>query len=400
MPDPAGSSPSATGRCRSCQTHPVLVVRGTKKLRDRLTGVTPAVDDESTTVLGDWFATALFWRPHVALLVNQKTFLPVFMPLAPAATLLQRAPDAIADILRRHGADEAFVANELDEMRDVRVAATDDRSVVGVMSGFGSGGKFRMLTRGLALEELSVELAGMPLTTLDHRAGAPNRELAVILGIDTGKVVQFPVDRAAAPPTNPATTNVYQLKVTLSGAKPPIWRRLLVDGGATLHEVHEVIQAAFGWWNHHLYEFEFGRARYALPDPDWDMDFDMGSPTRDARTTRLDTVARSGTSFTYTYDFGDFWEHKVTVEKVVPASPELTVPSCTGGRRHGPPEDCGGVWGYEELLAILADPTHEEHEERRAWVAGMVDGDFDPERFDPGDFVDHLQAIRLAAFDN
>lgn len=91
----------------------MLVVRGTKKLRDRVR--VPVAGDEpaSTTVLGDWFATALFWKPQVALLVNQRTFVPVFMPLAPAATLLDRAPDAIAAVLRRHGADGAFIDAEL-----------------------------------------------------------------------------------------------------------------------------------------------------------------------------------------------------------------------------------------------------------------------------------------------
>ncbi|MCA1693536.1 MAG: hypothetical protein LC749_01725, partial [Actinobacteria bacterium] len=90
----------------------MLVVRGTKKLRDRVKGA-PVVDgDASTTALGDWFATALFWRPQVALLVNSRTLLPVFLELAPAATLLDRAPAAIEAVLRRHGVDDAFLAVE------------------------------------------------------------------------------------------------------------------------------------------------------------------------------------------------------------------------------------------------------------------------------------------------
>ena len=91
----------------------MLVVRGTKKLRDRVKGAPSAgAGDESSTVLSDWFATALFWRPHVALLVNRRTLLPVFMPLAPAATLLDRAPSAIETILRRHGVGDAFLTDE------------------------------------------------------------------------------------------------------------------------------------------------------------------------------------------------------------------------------------------------------------------------------------------------
>jgi hypothetical protein len=347
----------------------VLVVRGTKKLRDRLKAV-PAIDtDASTGVLGDWFATALFWRPQVALLVNQRTFVPVFVPLAPAATLLDRAPEAIAP--------------------------TNDRSVVGVMNEFAFHGQIRWQERGTDLEDLSVELAGMPLGPLRSRAGFPDRELAVVLGIDHGNVVQFPLQRGTGAPSTD-TANVYQLKVTLSGTKPPVWRRVLVDGAATLDELHEVIQAAFGWWNYHLYDFEFGRTRHGIPDPDWD----DGPPMRDARRTRLDQVAKPGTSFTYTYDFGDNWEHKVTVERIVPPTPDLELPACTGGRRAGPPEDCGGTWGYAELLDILADPTHHEHAERREWADGWGHGAFDADRFDPAEFTDNLRTLRLAVLDD
>ncbi|MEZ5260016.1 MAG: hypothetical protein R2705_24955 [Ilumatobacteraceae bacterium] len=151
-------------------------------------------------MLGDWFATALFWRPQVALLVNQKTFLPVFMPLAPATTLLQRAPEAIADVLRFHGVDEAFVASELAAMSDVRIAPTNDRSVVGVMNEYAFHGKLHWEIEGLDLAELSVGLARLPLGPLRTRAGAADRELAVVLGIDTGKVVR---SRPAGLPVGP-----------------------------------------------------------------------------------------------------------------------------------------------------------------------------------------------------
>jgi hypothetical protein len=372
----------------------VLVVRGTKKLRDRLKAE-PATDtDTSTGVLGDWFATALFWRPQAALLVNKRTLVPVFMQLAPAATLLDRAPEAIAAVLRRHGADDAFITAELASMDHARVAPTNDRSIVGVMNEFALHGQFLWQSGGADLDDLSVELARMPLGPLRNRAGSPDRELAVVVGIDRGNVVPFSLHQGAGAPSVD-TANVYQLKVTLSGTKPPVWRRVLVDGAAKLDELHEVIQAAFGWWNYHLYDFEFGRARYAVTDPDWN----YGPPTREAHRTRLDSVAKPGTSFTYTYDFGDNWTHKVTVEKVVPPTPDLELPACTGGRRAGPPEDCSGAWGYAELLDILADPTHHEHAERRKWADGWGRGEFDPDRFDPAEFADNLRTIRLAVLD-
>jgi len=376
----------------------MLVVRGTKKLRDRLKAPTVAPDAVSTTALGDWFATALFWRPQVALFVNQRTMLPVFMPLAPAASLLDRAPKAIAEILRWHGADDAFVGAELEAMSDVRIGPTNDRSVVGVMNEFAFHGEHRWHGGISGLEELSMAMASMPLGPLRERTGFPDRELAAVLGVDRANVIPFPRRSANAPQSGgtvaPATGG-YQLKVTLKGTKPPIWRRVVVDGSATLAELHEVIQAAFGWWNYHLYDFEFGRTRYGVPDPDWD----FGPPTRDARKTRLKEVVAPGVSFAYTYDFGDNWDHKVTVETILD-TPSMTLPACVDGRLAAPPEDCGGVWGYMEFLAILADPSHPEHAARAEWAAGWGGSSFDPDAFDPSEFVDNLRTLRLAAIDD
>jgi ABC-type protease/lipase transport system fused ATPase/permease subunit len=109
----------------------MLVVRGTKKLRDRVKGA-PAADGEvSTTALGDWFATALFWRPQVAVLVNTRTFLPVFLELAPAATLLDRIPEAIDHALRVHGVDDSFATAERAAMTEVRIARALDSLTAG-----------------------------------------------------------------------------------------------------------------------------------------------------------------------------------------------------------------------------------------------------------------------------
>lgn len=96
---------------------------------------------------------------------------------------------------------------------------------------------------------------------------------------------------------------------------------------------------------------------------------------------------RRASSFTYTYDFGDSWRHKIIVEQVTPADPSVTYPACTGGRRARPPEACGGVPDYESVLAVLADPTDEEHASMREWVGGA----FDPEAFDPAEFSDNLK---------
>jgi hypothetical protein len=180
---------------------------------------------------------------------------------------------------------------------------------------------------------------------------------------------------------------IYQLKATIVGTKPPVWRRLLVPKAITLFELHEVLQAAFGWWDCHLHEFEIDGARYGTDDGEgW------GPSPKSERRARLGRVAKEGTAFRYVYDFGDNWEHKLVVEKVIAAVPGATYPACTAGRRACPPEDCGGVWGYADFLAVIDDPSHPEHDSMLEWVGGA----FDPNPFDAGDFAHRLGLGRLA----
>ncbi|MCZ7628945.1 MAG: plasmid pRiA4b ORF-3 family protein [Microthrixaceae bacterium] len=125
--------------------------------------------------------------------------------------------------------------------------------------------------------------------------GMPERTATIIAFPGSGAAVDAGTSTSATPPVQRSATagSVFQLKVTLLGTKPPIWRRILVDGSSSLGELHEVIQAAFGWWNCHLHDFEIGRTRYCVPDPDWD----FGPPAVDERTTSLHDVATEGTSF-------------------------------------------------------------------------------------------------------
>lgn len=170
---------------------------------------------------------------------------------------------------------------------------------------------------------------------------------------------------------NPSTTPLYQLKITLRDIKPPIWRRVLVSGGCTLAQLHTVIQAAMGWSDYHLHEFRVGReVRIGTADPEWDAPGEV----RDERKVFLSSLApEAKDKFTYAYDFGDGWEHTVLVEKLLPADPAAAVPVCLAGKGACPPEDCGGPWGYSEMLAILADPQDPEHAERLEWLGGAWD---------------------------
>lgn len=369
----------------------MLIVRGTKKLRDRMRGAPNAGPlDQSTTSLGDWFATALFWKPQVVMLVNSRTMLPVFMPLAPAATWLERVPTAIAGALSRHGVPDQVIAAEVAEMSDFRLAPTNDRQLVGVMNEFVFQAE-RIRTRSdVDLPTLSMVLSNLilgPLTT----NGTPADELQAFLGEDA-TILTFPAVGGLEPAAQPHPGRVHQLKVTLRETKPPIWRRVLVDGGQTLHHLHDVIQAAFGWYDTHLHEFEIGDECYGIPhEDDWTL-------VRDERRVSIDQVIGAG-SMRYSYDFGDGWEHDVVVEQTIDDGEADTVPDCIGGRRACPPEDCGGPWGYEALLQILADPSHPEHQARREWLDQIGRPGLDPAAFDRGDFAENLQIQLTTRFD-
>src|SRR4051812_32768568 len=185
---------------------------------------------------------------------------------------------------------------------------------------------------------------------------------------------------ASAPKTK-ASKNVITLKVTLRGTKPPIWRRLVMPGTMTLGDLHQAIQAAMGWHDGHLHAFTIGGEQFG--------DRHSVDDVADENRVTLNGLLRSPVvRFAYTYDFGDNWEHTVAFEKSEPVVEGVSYPICITGKRNCPPEECGGVWGYEEMLAILANPTHPEHAERIDWIG---------EEFDPDEFDLELANTMLAA---
>ena len=167
--------------------------------------------------------------------------------------------------------------------------------------------------------------------------------------------------------------SIYQLKVTLKGTEPPIWRRLQIASIDSLEDVHIAIQIVMGWTNSHLHEFAQGRDRYGIPDEDFPSD------VRDETEYRLDQVLKKEKDkLNYVYDFGDGWEHEVVLEKILPFEHGAVLPVCLEGSRACPPEDVGGIPGYEMFLEAISDTSHPEHEEMLEWSGG----DFDPEHFD------------------
>src|SRR5271170_5311294 len=124
-----------------------------------------------------------------------------------------------------------------------------------------------------------------------------------------------------------SSPDIYQIKVTLLGTRPPIWRRLLVSVDMTLAKLHDVLQAAMGWEDCHLHEFRIGRQRFGLPDP---MDTFLGGPgcISEKKVRLSEVLNKRGAKAEYTYDFGDSWEHRITVEKVLPPEPGFAYPAC------------------------------------------------------------------------
>lgn len=160
----------------------MLIVRATKKLLDRIGPPTLRDGEQSSTLLGQWYATVLFWRPQVALLVNESTLLPVLMPLAPAATLAARAAGYIAATLAAHGTPGAVLEEEVRHMRDYRVATTANRSVVGIMNEFSRLAEaHRDRDPCPDLTGLAHRLASTPCSPLYGSNVSPDRELAAFL---------------------------------------------------------------------------------------------------------------------------------------------------------------------------------------------------------------------------
>ncbi|MBN2379862.1 plasmid pRiA4b ORF-3 family protein [candidate division WOR-3 bacterium] len=175
---------------------------------------------------------------------------------------------------------------------------------------------------------------------------------------------------------------IYQFKITLKDVKPSVWRQVLIPANSTFWELHVAIQDAMGWNDTHLHEFKVkdpgsgGMHRIGLPDNE----NEAGRETLPGWSVRIDQYFISvGTSANYWYDFGDDWMHIIKLEKILPREKGSSYPVCIGGERACPPEDCGGPWGYAELLEAISDENHERHDDILEWLGGG----FDPEAFDP-----------------
>lgn len=181
--------------------------------------------------------------------------------------------------------------------------------------------------------------------------------------------------------------SVYQMKVTLKGIRPPIWRRFQVPGHVSFYQLHLVLQTVMGWEDHHLYQFVVDGLE--LSDPTTAAEFGL----KNAEETLLHQLLyQEKGKFVYEYDLGDGWEHEVWLEEILPLNENMPYPQCLAGARACPPEDCGGVWGYIDLLTVMADEAHPDHGSKLAWLGES----FDPEAFDVDKVNDSLRRMSLA----
>ena len=177
--------------------------------------------------------------------------------------------------------------------------------------------------------------------------------------------------------------HVYQFKLLLSGITPPIWRSIQVPETYSFWDLHVAIQDAMGWLDYHLHLFRLSKpgsgevVQIGIPDEDA---FDDDEPILPGWGIPIaDYLSRLGVVAQYDYDFGDGWGHEVTLEGILPRQPGKKYPLCVGGARACPPEDCGGIGGYEDLITVMQTPSHKEYASTLQWLGGG----FDPEKFDP-----------------
>ena len=161
---------------------------------------------------------------------------------------------------------------------------------------------------------------------------------------------------------------IYQLGITLLNMQPEIWRRVLVPGDITLDTLHMLIHTSMGWENSHLHQFIVGETMYSDPS------FELEHIRNECDAKLIDVAPKVKDTFIYKYGFGDSWEHRIIVEKILDSSEELSqypgYPICTEGARACPPDDVGGTPGYEDFLLAIKDPQNEQHEEILDWIGG------------------------------
>jgi len=176
----------------------------------------------------------------------------------------------------------------------------------------------------------------------------------------------------------------YQIKISLVGIDPLIWRRIVVPSNITFFKLHKIIQAAFDWQDYHIFNFDFEDTVVCLPDPEYALGefYGAGIEELNAKKIKIDQLFTEGKRFIYEYDLGDSWKHEIVIEEICKTDQKVKSSRCIEGERHRPPEDVGGIGGYENFLKAINDPHHPEYDDMLVWAEKDTGGrKFDPEYF-------------------
>ena len=190
------------------------------------------------------------------------------------------------------------------------------------------------------------------------------------------------------------TKKTYQIQIALRRSKPKIWRRILVPSDLLLSDFHKIIQTTMGWTNSHLHQFIKDQTFYTRKMADDDFWGEMDNI--DYTEMKIsDLLKKEKDKIIYEYDFGDGWEHDLILEKIDTNGENKNIPTCLTGKNNCPPEDCGGIWGYANMLEILKHPDHEEYEEYIEWLGEK----FDPKYFDKNEINKMLKTKDFGSFE-
>ena len=358
--------------------------------------------------LADWSATMFSANRLQYLLVANTRSLYSLLLVGQGLTNGHKFSEALIESLRNALAKAGLAHRFQDEIESscqvVRFAKAHDRSVTGSMNDLVFHAKADLIADGRTSQDTNVRLNEIPFSSLDYRhpvevfrslfasdsePQVPNSRTVykgnktvsnkkTKQGNSNAKAwikAESPSSKTNEKSAEPTKGLVYHFKITIIGVNPPIWRRIQV-GDITLDQLHECIQTAMGWFNSHLHQFVIKNEYYGDPALMDDIEcFD----SKQTKLSHILPTSKKRFSFVYLYDFGDSWEHEILYEGADPAESGSRYPLCLEGARACPPEDVGGIWGYEEFLKAMADPDHDEHESFLEWCGGT----WDAEKFDP-----------------
>lgn len=197
----------------------------------------------------------------------------------------------------------------------------------------------------------------------------------------------------------PRPKMLYQLKISLFDTAPSIWRRILIPTSATFWELHSAIQDVFQWNHSHLHQFFYYEKLFnkhlifGIPTDEDEMYDMIVYPSWRHKISKYLNLEEP--TLKYVYDLGDNWLHLIELENILPTEKGVKYPICIDGKLNSPPDDCGGTHGFDELLEVLADPTHEEYEETKQWVESIKGCPFDPKQFDAREVTFMDPKVRL-----